>query len=129
MMRKNPYYLLIIFSVLFVFSIACKQAGEIITPAEATQRYEATQAAKSGDVVVEAEGAVYSPGDTVQLVSEGHLVGLFQEPGGPSPFSFATRGDEVTITSSVNIDGVLWYQIDSIAGSGWLPETNFAIEE
>ena len=63
------------------------------------------------------------PGQAV-LTSAGHLVGLFKEADGRSPFSYATRGDEVTVTSAVEIEGVIWYQIDSTAGDGWLPETN-----
>lgn len=125
MKRKNLTLILAALSALFILSLACKQAGEIITPAEATQRYEATQAAKTGDVVVVAEGAVFKPGDKAVLASEGYLVGMYPEPGGRAPFSYATRGDEVIIASSVDIDGVIWYQLQSVAGNGWLPESNF----
>ena len=122
--RKNLTLVLAALSLLFLLSLACKQSGEILTPAEATQRYEATQAAQSGDVVVEAEGAVYDPGDQAVLTSEGHLVGLYKEADARTPFSYATRGDEVMITSSVDIEGVIWYQIESTAGDGWLPGNN-----
>lgn len=126
MKKRNLLIILAVFSLLFIFSIACKQSGEIISPAEATQRFDATQAARTGDVVIEAEGALFAPGDTAILASEGHLVGLYMEAGGKNPFSFATRGDEVNITSSIDIDGELWYKIESTAGNGWLPGTNLA---
>lgn len=114
-------------SLLLILSLACKQSGEIVTPAEATQRYEATQAADTGDVVVVAEGAGFAVGDSAILTSEGHLVGLFKEVDGKAPYSYATRGDEVTITSSAEVDGVFWYQIDSTAGKGWVPETSLEL--
>ena len=124
MERRNLLIILSVLSLLFIFSLACIYSGEIITPAEATQRYEATQAAQSGNVVVSVEGAAFSVGDMAVLTSEGHLVGLFKEADGRTPFSYATRGDEVMVTSSVDIEGVIWYQIDSTAGDGWLPESN-----
>jgi hypothetical protein len=128
MKRRNVFIILSVFSLLFIVSLACKQSGDIVTPPEATQRFEATQAARTGDIVIEAEGAVFAPGDTAVLTSEGHLVGLFKEAGGKNPFSFATRGDEVNVTSSVDIDGELWYKIESTAGNGWLPGSNLASE-
>ena len=128
MKRKNLFVILAVVCVLFLFSMACKQSGEIITPAEATQRYEATQAADPGEIIVVVEGAAFSPGDETELISAGHLVGIFKEAGDSNAFSYATRGDEVTIVGSIDIDGVIWYRIDSTAGKGWLPETNLVSE-
>ena len=128
MERKNLLKILSVLSLLFIFSLACKQSGEILSPAEATQRAEATKAAQTGDVVLEAAGASFVPGDQAVLTSEGHLVGLFKEPDDKNAFSYATRGDEVTITSSVDIDGVFWYKIESTAGNGWVPESNLEAE-
>ncbi len=128
MKKNNLLVILAVVCVLFLFSMACKQSGEIITSAEATQRYEATQAAIPGDVIVEVEGAAFALGDVVNLVSEGHLVGLYREAGSRTAFSFATRGDEVTIVSSVDFDGETWYKIESTAGDGWLPEANLTTE-
>ncbi len=124
MKRRNLFIILSVFSLLFIFSLACKQSGEIISPAEATQRYEATQAAYTGDIIVEVEGAAFAYGDEAVLKSEGHLVGLYKEAGGRTAYSFATRGAEVTVVSSMDVEGEIWYKIDSPAGKGWLPETN-----
>ncbi len=129
MKRRNLLIILSVFSLLFIFSLACKQSGEILTPAEATQNYEATQAVLSGVVVSVIEGAEFSPGDKVILDSEGHLVGLFQEAGGNVAFSYATRGDEVTIVGSTEVDGELWYKIETSAGNGWLPGADLAASE
>lgn len=128
MKRRNLLIILSVVSLLFIFSLACKQSGEIISPAEATQRYEATQAADPGDIVVQAEGAAFLPGDTATLSSEGHLVGLYKEAGAKNAYTYATKGDEVTITSSLDLEGVFWYRVDSPAGNGWLPETNLETE-
>ena len=128
MKRKNLLVILTVVCGLFLLSMACKQSGEIITSAEATQRYDATQAADPGDVIFELEGAEYALGDVVNLASEGHLVGLFREAGARTVFSYATRGDEVTIVSSVDFEGVTWYKIDSSAGDGWIPETNLTTD-
>jgi len=120
MKRKNLLVILTVVCLLFLLSMACKQSGEIITSAEATQRYEATQTAINENVVGQVEGASFAPGDSAILTSEGFLVGLYQEAGGKSAFSFATRGDEVTISGSVDIDGEIWYKVLSTAGEGWL---------
>ena len=128
MKKKNLLVILVVICALFLLSMACKQSGEIISSAEATQRYEATQAADTGDVIVEVEGAAFKPGDSAVLASEGHLVGLFKEAGDKNPFSFATRGDKVTVTSSAEHEGEIWYKIESSAGNGWLPETNLETE-
>ena len=120
--RRNLLSLLFVISLLFLVSLACQQSGEIITPAEATQRYEATQAADTGDIVGEVEGAAFSAGDTAELTSTGYLVGMYKEAGARTAFSYATRGDEVTIVGSVELEGEIWYKIESGAGKGWVPE-------
>jgi hypothetical protein len=124
MKRRNLQLVLFVMSVLFIFSLACKQSGEIVTPAEATQRFEATQAVKSGEVVNVVEGAEYSPGDEAILTSEGYLVGLFKEADGKNAYSYATRGDKVIVMGSIVIEGEFWYKIESTAGNGWLPASN-----
>lgn len=122
--RRNLLSLLFVISLLFLVSLACQQSGEIVTPAEATQRYEATQAADTGEIVSEAEGAAFPVGGTIEFTSTGYLVGLYQEAGARTAFSYATRGDEATIVSSVELEGEIWYKIESGAGKGWVPESS-----
>ncbi len=124
MKRRNLLSILITLSLLFLISIACQQSGEIITPAVATQRYEATQVAIAGEVVGEIEGVAFPAGSTVELNSESFLVGLYKEAGGISTVTFASRGDQVTVMGSMELEGEIWYKIESSAGNGWIPEAN-----
>ncbi len=122
--RRNLFSLLFAISLIFLVSLACRQSGEIITPAEATQRYEATQAADTGEIVSEVEGAGFPIGSTAELTSTGYLVGMFQQAGARTAFSYATRGDEVKIVGSLEVEGEIWYKIESGAGNGWVPESS-----
>ena len=115
--------------ILFVISIACSQSGEIISPALATQHYEATQDAKSGDVSGDADGAAYLTGSKAILTSNSYLVGLFSIAGDKVAHTFATRSDEVMVLGSLDIDGTIWYKVETNAGDGWLPEVNLSETE
>ena len=129
MKRKYLLIYLSVISLLFIFSLACKQSGEILTPAEATQNAEATQAVLDGVVVSVIEGAEFSPGDNAILNSQGHLVGLFKEAGGSVAYSYASRGDKVIVVGSTEVDGELWYKIETSAGNGWLPGIELSASE
>lgn len=129
-MKSRPVLLLLFsISLLLLISMACKQSGEIITPAEATQRYEGTQAALSDDTVTEVEGSLFTVGSKVKLIGDGFLVGLYQNAGEQKTISYATRGDIVTILSAREVDGVIWYKVETTAGDGWLPEEFLANPE
>ncbi len=122
---------LVVISILILFasSIACNQSGEIISPALATQRFEATQVAAAGDASSDAEGAKFLGGAKAELIGEAYLVALYQKAGETVSVSFATRGDVITVVGSVVFEDIVWYKIESLAGSYWLPETNLlAIE-
>ena len=122
-MKSRPVLLLLFsISLLLLISMACKQSGEIITPAEATQRYEGTQAVLRDDTVTEVEGSLFSVGSEVELTGDGFLVGLYHAAGDQNTISYATRGDLVTILSAVDFDGDTWYKVETTAGNGWLPE-------
>jgi hypothetical protein len=122
--KRNFAISLFVLIFLFLISIACQQSGEIISPAEATQRYESTQAAEAGDFVEILEGATYPVGSAVELTEQGLLVALYKDPSDNNPFSFATRGDQVEVVGSMEYEGEIWYKVTSPAGDGWLPETN-----
>ncbi len=124
MKNKRLNFILAAISALFILSVACKESGEIITPAEATQRYEATQSAGQSEVVGDAEGAEYLAGDEAILTGTAYLVGLYSNPGDVSAVSFATRGDTITVEGSMYYEGEIWYRVQTIAGSGWLPVEN-----
>jgi hypothetical protein len=108
--------------LMVLISLACTQSGEILTPAEATQRVQATEDAKIVEIDQQAETAELSNGDTFEFVGKGFLVSLYAEPGARTAYSHASRGDEGVVISSEVLDGVVWYQVDSGAGEGWVPE-------
>jgi len=124
MKRKNLYTILAAVTALILLSIACNQAGEIIPPAQATQRYEATKEASQSGVVGDAEGADYEAGTEAILIGEGYLVGLYSNPGDVSAVTFATRGDKITVEGSQFLDDVIWYRVETFAGPGWVPAEN-----
>lgn len=119
----------IILSILFMLSIACKQSGEIITPAEATQRYEATQAVASGAATGDAEGAEFPAGSEATLTGVSYLVGIYSNAGDTNAISFATRGDLVIVQGSIDLDGEIWYRVETDAGDGWLSEDSLMAVE
>jgi len=125
MKRRFEFVIPLIILLLFLFSLACKQSGEILTPAEATQRFESTQIAQSNadELVGDVEGASYSTGSTVELTGKGFLVGLYEEAGVGVPFSYASRGDQVPVIGSTEFEGEIWYKVETSAGNGWVPET------
>lgn len=129
MKRSNLYSILGALCLLIIFSIACNQSGEIITPAEATQRYDEVQAADIGDVAGDVTGAVFSPGSTAKLTDSAYLVGLFKNAGDSVAITYATRGDQVTVVGSIEVGDEIWYKIETTAGSGWLPEENLEAVE
>lgn len=110
------------FGMLLLISLACTQSGEILTPEEATQRVQATEDAKIVQIDEQAESAELSNGDTFEFVGTGFLVSLYAEPGARTAYSHASRGDEGVVISSEVLDGIVWYQVDSGAGEGWVPE-------
>lgn len=124
MKRKNLLNILLAVSSLFILSLACTQSGEIITPAEATQRYEATQSASESGVTGDVEGAEYRAGDEAILTGTAYLVGLYSNPGDTSAVTFATRGEKITVEGSEILDDVVWYRIETEAGTGWAPAEN-----
>lgn len=124
MKGKYLYTILAAVTVLILLSLACNQSGEIITSAEATQKYVSTKEASESGVVGDAEGAVYEAGSEAILTGVGYLVGLYSNPGDVSAVTFATRGDKITVEGSQYLDDVIWYRVETIAGSGWVPAKN-----
>lgn len=116
--------LFLMFGVLLLAALACKQSGEIITSAEATQR--AVPSVTPTQEILEAEGAEFTPGDDIVFAGKGFLIAVHAEPGNPSALSHAARGDAGVIISSQLYNGEVWYQVDSVAGDGWVPADSVA---
>jgi len=107
--------------------LACKQSGQIITAAEATQR--AIPTVTPTQEVSEVAGAEFSPGDTIIFAGKGYLVPVHANPGDNLALSHAARGDEGVVISSLLYEGEIWYQIESVAGDGWVSAESVAAPE
>lgn len=114
--------LVLMIGVLVLTSLACSQAGEILTPAEATARaIEAAPVLTTGSSSV--EGGVFEAGQTAALTGRSFLVNLYDGPGGKVSAG-QERGAEVTVLE-VFIEGdAIWYKIEAATGEGWVPAAN-----
>ena len=108
--------------LLFLASLSCNQAGEILTPAEATARAEAAKApTRAVATPSEAEKAAdFQVGDTVEFTGSGHLIPMYKEPGDTVAFSYAGKGETATVLAFEEIEGDAWFEIKGGAGQGWV---------
>jgi hypothetical protein len=120
-----------IIAVLVLASLACKQAGQILTPEEATaiaqqgNKSENQGSSSNGD-----QDNQFSVGQTVKFAGTGFLIPIMKEPGDRTIYSNAGRNQTATIKGSREVDGELWYQIESGAGNGWVIAKNLeAVDE
>lgn len=104
---------------LIVASLACAQAGSILTPEEATQQAQAT--ADAG-VITDGGGETdIHAGDIIEFVGTGYLVLLRDEPGSNSTTVQSQRGVKGTVLGSQLYEEEIWYYIETVGGKGWLP--------
>ncbi|HZD11169.1 MAG TPA: GW dipeptide domain-containing protein [Candidatus Binatia bacterium] len=114
--RNGQPALVWLVALLLFAGLACAQAGEVLTPAEATERAAgplpgtAQEGSTAGDFQV---------GDTAELTGRSFLVNLFDAPGGRISAG-QERGAEVTIQQVTELDGEIWYQIKAGTGTGWV---------
>lgn len=108
--------------LLALMSLACAQAGNVISFEDATATAEGKYApiTESGGTV---DGADFTIGDTVLLAGRGFLINLMDDPGGRISAG-QQRGAEVEILSSVLYEDALWYEVDSSTGTGWIKGEN-----
>jgi hypothetical protein len=124
--RNARVAITVFIGLLLVVGLACAQAGEILTPAEATARAEEASgpARPASTPGAAGEGAAFEEGDTVEFIGQSHLVPLYRQPGDLAAFSFAGRGDPATVLAYEEIEGHGYYQVNSGAGQGWVPAEN-----
>ncbi|MGD2058282.1 MAG: hypothetical protein PVF85_07135 [Anaerolineales bacterium] len=112
-------------TVLVLSALACEQAGEVITPEEATQRVQSAidiEAAETPDPEL-AETNI-KIGETVRFTSTEFLVLLKREPGAALIAVQSDRTATGTVVGSALYEGEVWYEIEIAgSGSGWLPES------
>lgn len=119
---KGRRALILMIGVLILASLACSQAGEILTPAEATARaVEAAPVFATGDSSV--EGGVFEAGDKAELTDRSFLVNLYDAPGGKVSAG-QERGAEVTVLEVSTDVGAIWYKIEAPTGQAWVPAKN-----
>jgi hypothetical protein len=114
--------IILMIGLLALASLACEQAGEILTPAEATARAEeAFQLNVSPGSSV--AGSEFQIGDTVTLIGRSFLVNLYDAPGGKIAAG-QERGTAVTILESALYNEETWYKIKAPTGEGWVAADN-----
>lgn len=106
--------------LLILAGLACAQAGEVLTPEEATER--ARSPAVNQDTA-EGIGGDFGVGDTATLTGRSFLVNLLDGPAGRITAG-QERGVQVTIQQIVEENDVLWYRVDAPGGSGWVRADN-----
>lgn len=109
-------------TAILMATLACSRAGEILTPAEATARVEATQAAVLTPEV--AEDALFEVNSSVEFIGEQYLIPLQSEPGTGVADSHVPRGEVGIVLGSELVEGEVWYFVDSSAGQGWIQEAS-----
>ncbi len=119
--------ILLMIGLLVLTSLACAQAGEILTPAEATARaVEVAPVFTTGDSSV--EGGVFEAGDKAVLTDRSFLVNLYEAPGGKISAG-QERGAEVTVLEVSTESGGIWYKIEAPTGEAWVPAKNLEAPE
>ncbi|OQY21322.1 MAG: hypothetical protein B6I34_07515 [Anaerolineaceae bacterium 4572_32.1] len=123
---KNAWIAWVLFAALLLLpSLACSQAGEILTSEEATAR--ARQVAEPTTTKPAAVQAELKNGDKVEFVGEGFLIPLYKNIGDRSAFSHAGRNETGTVLGSQEADGEMWYLVDGPSGEGWVPAESLQV--
>jgi hypothetical protein len=103
----------------WITSVAYSSAGRVVPDAEATEL-----AVPTPTEVVDLEGqGEYQVGDEAVVFggSYGALVPLFSGPGARFFTSQVLTGSPVTILElGIDSEGVIWYLVEGLAGSGWI---------
>ena len=120
-----------LFGLSFVFvalSLACAQAGDILTEAEATRRARPTATIE----VDLTDVAIFAVDELVQIFADhlGALVPLYKVPGERFFASQISNRELVLIQNQgIDADGGIWYYIDGQAGEGWITEELLRVPE
>jgi hypothetical protein len=106
-------------ALLILAGLACAQAGEVLTPEEATARAQGGVERESAEVE---EGGI-QVGDQATLTGRGFLINILDEPGGRLVAN-QERGVTVEVVGASEEEGELWYQIEAPTGAGWVLADN-----
>jgi hypothetical protein len=100
--------------------LACSQAGEVITPEEATQRAQVVANATMLPTAISNLTGI-EIGTRVRFETVDYLVLMKKDPGSPLISVQSERGATGVVVGSQDVDGMAWYQIETPGGIGWLP--------
>jgi hypothetical protein len=126
--RQNPLAVIFLFLMLVLcvatLGFASSRAGRVVSDVEATELAIPT-ATTEIDLSAQAEFQVGDPA-VVFGGSYGALVPLFSGPGARTFSSQVLNNTAVTILAlGLDPDGVtIWYQVQALAGTGWLTGEN-----
>lgn len=125
--RQNPLAVLFILLMLafcaLTLGFASTRAGRVVSDPEATQLAMPT-ATTEVDLSSEAEFQVGDPA-VIFGGTYGALVPLFSGPGSRTFSSQVLNNTAVTILAlGQGPDGTIWYELQALAGTGWLTGEN-----
>ncbi len=106
--------------VLILGILACSQAGEVLTPEEATRRAQVVAEATTLPTAVSNVSGI-EIGSRVRFDTVEYLVLMKREPGSALIAVQSERGATGIVVGSQDVDGLPWYQIETPGGVGWLP--------
>jgi SH3-like domain-containing protein len=124
---KSRSTLFFIIGLLIITSLACSQAGEILSPEEATARAQVvpeTDADSGGDT----SSLGILAGDEAILIGRGFLVNLLDQPGGRITGGQA-RDSQIVIVDIAVVENETWYKINANGTEGWVKEENISVPE
>jgi len=122
-------------------SLACAQAGEILTPAEATARASISTVtptarqntpavtltpSQGGNTPDQETASSLQVGDEVYLAGKGYLINMVDTPGGVRIVGSQERGAKVTVRELVDLNGQTWVRILAPGGEGWVKVENLS---
>lgn len=119
--------LIILIGSLLLASLACAQAGEILSPEEATAQAEGESSVLRGAGSSNLATSGPQVGDEVELTGN-IIVNLQAEPGGRI-VDGKERGATVTVLEIADYEDEIWYRIDTSTGEGWVREDNLQVLE
>jgi hypothetical protein len=122
---KGSKILLMVLVLLGLAALACDQAGEVLTPADATVR--AVEGIPVFEII-EGTGGSIEVGDVVEVEGQGFLINIQASPGGSISGSIP-RGAVVSVLDIATFEGENWYRVSSDAGEGWVPGARVTVVE
>ncbi|MCH7480561.1 MAG: hypothetical protein IIC79_04110 [Chloroflexi bacterium] len=120
--------ILLAISALLLATLACAQAGKVITDAQATQ----TAIPTATVVIFQLDAAAFEVGDKVVIIGGkfGALVPLYGSACAQFFSSQVLHGTDVEVLGLLDCEGNIWYQIEGLIGQGWLLVDNIvSVEE